>query len=129
MTVSNETTVRALAFLDRANLNAAKVGQAAVWAQVINSAVPKATDATMIAAVEKLAETRTSDGKGGSWVTVGDLVAQMKSIRQVESQAEERQAAQLEPPTAPMSQDVKRLWADAQKAARTTPTNTPASLD
>ena len=129
MTVSNETTVRALAFLDRCNLNAAKVGQAAVWAQVINSAVPKATDATMIAAVEKLASVRTSDGKGGSWVTVGDLIAQMKSIRQVEAQEEERQAAQIEDSVAPMSHDVKRLWADAQKAARATPTNTPPSLD
>jgi len=115
MTVTNETTTKALAILDRCNLNAAKSGQTAVWAQIINDAIPAATDATMFDAIRSIAATRTSDGKGGSWVTVGDLIAKMRTIRHTELEKSEREARQIESGDKPVSINIKRLMADARK--------------
>ena len=121
MTVTNETTTKALAILDRCNLNAAKSGQTAVWAQIINDAIPAATDATMFDAIRSIAATRTSDGKGGSWVTVGDLIAKMRTIRHTELEKAEREARQIEAAQESSPVDVKRLMAEARRAGNPSP--------
>ena len=127
MTVTNETTTKALAILDRCNLNAAKSGQSAVWAQVINDAIPGATDSHLVLAVKSIAATRTSDGKGGSWVTVGDLIAKMRAIRHTELEKVEREARQIEAAQESSPVDVKRLMAEARRAGNPSPEATNAA--
>lgn len=114
MTVTNKIVTEALAMFDRCNLNAAKVGQANVWVQVINDAVPLATDATLVAAAKAIAATRTSEGKGGSWVTVGDLIAKMRTIRQTETEARDRTTRQIKTGDKPVSINIKRIMEDAR---------------
>lgn len=110
--ITAEHVTRALAVLDRCNLNAAKAGQAPVWTQIINEAMPSVTDDTLIAAVKAIAASRTSDGKGGSWVTVGDLIARMRAIRQVEVEVRDREQRQIESGRPSAGVDIRQLMAD-----------------
>jgi len=97
MTITAEGATKALFILDACNLNAAKQGQARVWAEIIAEALPRADDADLMDAIKRLARQRNSESKGGTWVTPGDVIAEIRKARNDRIDRSARQIANTPP--------------------------------
>lgn len=98
MTITAEGTTKALFILDACNLNAAKQGQARVWAEIIAESQPAADDGDLMAAVKRIAKQRHAELKGGTWVTPGDVIAEIRKARNDRADRSVLQIAANTPP-------------------------------
>lgn len=113
--ITAEQMTKALFILESYGLMAARQGQAMVWLDLVNESASQCSGEDLQAAVRKLGASRTTDGKGGAWITVGDLIAQMRSSRRANLETQERERRQIESGGASVASiDVARLMADAR---------------
>lgn len=78
--INSEQMTAILRYLDSANLSGAKNGQVAVWLDVISAKFPQMRMEDAQQACRELASRRTAS-KGDTWITPGDLIAEVKKIR------------------------------------------------
>jgi len=112
--ITAKGATKALFILKSAQLAGANDGQALVWAELFAEAVPLATDDNLMAAVKKIAISRTAQSRGGSWVTFGDVVEQVRAERRKEVELEERRTRQIEGGSTVSYIDAKSLMRDAK---------------
>lgn len=112
--ITPEQMTKAVFILDAARVITATQGQALVWHDLVTNAVPLADNNDLMAAVRKIATRDKTDGRG-TWITVGDLIAQIKAERRDRIEAEERHQRQLESGRSPVTSiDVAQLMRDAR---------------
>ena len=113
--ITAEQMTKAMFILEASRVITGMQGQAMVWFELIAEAVPQANDDDLMLAVRKIAKSRTSDSRG-SWVMVGDLILQLRSIRRTQIEAREWERRRIESghPSV-VSIDVKLLMADASR--------------
>lgn len=112
--ITAKGATKALFILKSAQLAGANDGQAIVWAELFKEAVPLANDDNLMAAVKKIATSRTAQSRGGSWVTFGDVLEQVRAERRKEIELEERRTRQIEGGSTVTSIDVAQLMRDAR---------------
>lgn len=81
MTITAEGATKALFLLDAYNLAAPKPMQARAWADLLNEKRPSATDDDLLAAVKNLAIRKTPDSRGGTFVAIGEVAAELRNVR------------------------------------------------
>jgi len=112
--ITPQAMTGAMRALESFNLLVSRQGQSAIWLDMLIEASPNATDDDLVAAVRKMGRERTSD-RGGSWITLGDLIAQLRTVRKARIELEESKRQQIGTDNPPASIDFKRLMADARR--------------
>ena len=111
--ITPQAMTGAMRALESFNLLVSRQGQSAIWLDMLIEASPNATDDDLMAAVRKMGRERTSD-RGGSWITLGDLIAQLRTVRKARIELEESKRKQIGSYNPPVNIDFKRLIADGK---------------
>ena len=113
--ITAEQTAKALFMLEAGRFITGMPGQTMVWHDLISNAVPLAEDDDLMVAVRKIASMTNQDTRS-SWITVGDVIAQLRSVRRVKIEADLEQQRRLESgrPTV-VSINIKQLMADTNR--------------
>lgn len=112
--ITPQQMTKAVFILDAARVITATEGQALVWHDLVTNAVPMADNDDLMSAVRKIATRDRTDGRS-AWLTVGDLIAQIKTERRTRIEAEERQQRQIESGRSTVTSiDVAQLMRDAR---------------
>ena len=116
--INAEQMIKAMFILEAARVITGMQGQSLVWFELVSDAVPSATDDDLMIAVRKVATRDTSTGRG-SWVTVGDLIAEIRKVRRARFDLEESKTRQVEAGRpAVVSIDIGRIMADTRGGMR-----------
>lgn len=106
---------KALYLLRQANLSGVNDGQPIAWVEMFKAAIPGAGDDDLIEAVMALATTRTSTGRGGSWVVIADVIEQVKIVRRRRIESAEREVRQIEAANPVINIDTARMLAEIRR--------------
>lgn len=112
--ITPQQMTKAVFILDAARVITATEGQALVWHDLVTNEVPLADNDDLMAAVRKIATKDRTDGRS-AWLTVGDLITQIKAERRARIETEERRQRQLESGRSTVTSiDVAQLMRDAR---------------